>query len=369
MNPDHLAENRTDIHRDEPSRKKIILIAGPCSAESEDQIRREAAFFNSFNQANHPFQINVFRAGVWKPRSRPGMFEGKGEEALKWLADIQHEFGIPTSTEVASPVHAELCLRYGISQVWIGARTSANPFLMQEIAQALRGCQIPIWVKNPISPDLGLWIGGIERMQVLCKGKVGAVHRGFSIFNPEPYRNAPLWELPIELKRECPELPIIHDPSHVAGKRHLVSDLAQRALDLEMDGLMIEVHENPCKALSDAAQQLDFETFSQLIDKLVLKRRSSNSSRISKIRYMLDDIDDELIQLLGKRMQLVAEVGAIKKEENLSVLQMGRWNEVVERCQTLARTKGLHPEFVQNLLNCMHTEAIRLQQEIIDKKN
>lgn len=349
--------------------RKTTLIAGPCSAESEKQLHQVAAFFQKFNQKHPTFQVDVFRSGVWKPRSRPGTFEGKGEDALKWMADIQKKYGFKTATEIASPKHAELCLKYGISQVWIGARTTTSPFLIQEIAEALKGCNIPTWVKNPISPDLALWQGGIERIEALCPGPVGAIHRGFSLYDCHPYRNAPLWELPIGLKRSRPDIPIICDPSHIAGKRSLIPALTQKALDLEMDGFMVEVHGNPTEALSDAAQQLDFQDFTQLIENLVVKKKGGNSIRMAQIRYMLDDIDDEILQLLGRRMQLVKDLGQIKKEENLSVLQMERWNQVVDRCRNIAQSKGLELSFVQDLLNCLHTEAIRLQQEIIDKED
>lgn len=350
-----------------PAYGSLTLISGPCSAESESQLRAAAEFFCRFNRENPRFRVDSLRAGVWKPRSRPGTFEGQGEKALVWMQNIRRDFGLPTITEIASAQHAELCMKYGMDRFWIGARTSANPFLMQEIAESLRGCRFPVYVKNPISPDLSLWTGGMERIEALSGGPVHAIHRGFSLYNSEPFRNAPLWELPVELKRSRPERKIICDPSHIAGKRSLVAGIAQTALDLEMDGLMIEVHPCPENALSDASQQLDFSQFENLMASLVVRRQQGASARIEQIRCMLDEVDDELLQLLAKRMEMVKDLGRLKKQENLSVLQMERWKNVVRRGLDAAARRGLDPGFVQNLLNCIHTEALRLQHDIIDE--
>lgn len=342
-------------------------MAGPCSAESRRQLEEVAGFFVRWNAANPSLPVNVFRAGAWKPRSRPGSFEGMGEEALGWLAEIKKEYHLPVAVEVANAQHVELCLRYGIDQFWIGARTTANPFLTEEIAQALKGSSNPVWVKNPVSPDLALWIGAIERISRCVKGPVGAIHRGFGMYNSMPYRNMPLWEIAVELKRKCPDVSVLCDPSHMGGKREFLSELAQSGLDLEMDGYMIEVHPEPDTALSDSAQQVDFRQFEQLLSGLVFRSANSGSVRIAGLRHILDGVDDELVHILSRRMQLVKELGQLKKEENLSVLQFERWEEVAGRFADLAAKEGLDTAFVRQILTCIHSEAIRLQKDIFNK--
>ncbi|MCM1169374.1 MAG: bifunctional 3-deoxy-7-phosphoheptulonate synthase/chorismate mutase type II [Bacteroides sp.] len=348
---------------------EFTLMAGPCSAESREQLLRTAGFFADYNARNPQLPVRVFRAGVWKPRTRPGSFEGMGEQALAWLAEVRETYRLPVSTEVATARHVELCLRHGIDQLWIGARTTANPFLMEEISQALQGCGNPVWVKNPISPDLALWLGAIERVSRHSKGKVGAIHRGFGMYNSLPYRNSPLWEIAVEMKRSHPEIPLLCDPSHMGGKRAYLPELAQNGLDLEMDGLMLEVHPSPAEAMSDAAQQVDFEGFEQLLSGLVFRKAGCSSVKMAQIRHILDEVDDELIQVLARRMQLVKELGRLKKEENLSVLQFDRWNEVVKRMASLAERQGLDKEFVQQILNCLHAEAIRVQKDMLRGKD
>lgn len=349
-----------------PIRPGFLFFAGPCSAESLEQLQTVATFLCRWNQEN-PLKVKVLRAGAWKPRTRPGEFEGRGEEALAWLAEVKQEWKIAVGTEVANAKHVEACLKHGIDMVWTGARTTANPFLMQEIASALEGCSLPVYIKNPISPDLGLWSGGVERIARKSKGKIGCIHRGFGLYNPEPYRNAPLWELAVEMKRLYPDLPLLCDPSHIGGKREYLAEISQTALDLEMDGLMLELHPEPDKALSDAKQQIDFPGFEELVSKWVFKHKEGNSSRMTQIRCILDEIDDELIQLLGRRMRLVQEIGNLKKDANLSVLQLDRWNAVVERALSQARQQGLDENFVRSLLHCIHAEALRLQRDIVNK--
>lgn len=349
--------------------QESILIAGPCGAESRAQVLETAAFLARYNAARPPLPVKVFRAGAWKPRTRPGSFEGMGEKALEWLAEAKKTYGIPVTTEVANAAHVELCLRYGIDQLWIGARTTGNPFLMEEIASALEGCSNPVWVKNPTSPDLALWLGAIERIGRHAKGPVGAIHRGFGMYNSKPYRNAPLWEIAVEMKRSHPEIPLLCDPSHIGGKREYLAELAQNGLDLEMNGLMLEVHPTPADALSDASQQLDFAQFEQLMSGLVFRKADGCSVKMARIRHILDEVDDELIQLLAHRMQLVRELGQLKKEENLSVLQFDRWNQVVERMTASAQKQGLDLDFVRQILNCLHSEAIRVQKDIVRKKD
>lgn len=346
--------------------KEFTLIAGPCSAESPRQLAEVAAFFVRYNAQNPRLPVNVFRAGVWKPRTRPGSFEGKGEEALVWLSQIKKAYSLPVAVEVANAQHVELCLKYGIDQFWIGARTTANPFLTEEIAQALQGCTNPVWVKNPVSPDLALWLGSIERVSQRSKGRVGAIHRGFGMYNSVPYRNMPLWEIAVELKRKRPDIPVLCDPSHIGGKREFLSELAQSGLDLEMDGFMIEVHPEPGTALSDAAQQVDFGQFEQLLSGLVFRSANSGSVKINGIRHILDGVDDELVHILARRMQLVKDLGKLKKEENLSVLQFERWEEVARRFADLAAQEGLDAAFVRQILTCIHSEALRLQKDIFN---
>lgn len=349
--------------------QEFTLIAGPCSAESKEQLMETAAFFARYNAGSPRIPVNVFRAGIWKPRTRPGSFEGLGEKALEWVVETKEMHGLPVAVEVANARHVELCLRYGIDQLWTGARTTANPFLMEEIAHALQGCSNPVWVKNPISPDLALWLGAIERISRYAKGTVGAIHRGFGMYNSMPYRNAPLWEIAVEMKRNHPEIPLLCDPSHIGGKREYLSELAQNGLDLEMNGLMIEVHPMPDCALSDASQQVNFEQFVQLVSGLIFRNAGHSSAKMTRIRHILDEVDDELIQLLAHRMQLVKELGQLKKEENLSVLQFERWNKVVERMTASAQQQGLDMDFVRQILNCLHSEAIRVQKDILQRKD
>jgi len=344
------------------------IFAGPCSAESLSQLRTLADFIRQWNSANR-LKIQALRAGAWKPRTHPGEFDGYGTQALEWLQQIKAESGLTVATEVATAHHVECCLNAGIDILWVGARTTSNPFLMQEIASALQGCSLPIWIKNPISPDLGLWRGAVERVAAASKGLVGAIHRGFGLYNSAPYRNAPLWEIAVEMKRSCPHIPLLCDPSHIGGKRELVAAIAQTGVDLEMDGLMIEIHPEPEKALSDAKQQLDLKAFAQLLSGLRFRDMHGSTARMTQIRCILDEIDDELVQLIARRMRLVEEIGKLKKASNLSVLQMDRWNAVVERALNQARTQGLDENFVRNLFNCIHSEALRLQQDSKKEEN
>lgn len=348
--------------------RQFTTFAGPCSAESLSQLKAVARFIKKWNE-EHNLQIQALRAGVWKPRTHPGEFDGYGTQALEWLQQIKTESGLAVATEVATAHHVECCLKAGIDILWVGARTTSNPFLMQEIASALQDCSLPVWIKNPISPDLGLWRGAVERVAATSKGLIGAIHRGFGLYNSAPYRNAPLWEIAVEMKRSCPHIPLLCDPSHIGGKRDLVAEIAQTGVDLEMDGLMIEVHPEPGKALSDARQQLDLKAFEQLLSGLRFRDTQSSTARMTQIRCILDEIDDELVQLIARRMRLVEEIGKLKKASNLSVLQMDRWNTVIERALDQARTQGLEENFVRNLFNCIHSEALRLQQDSKKEEN
>lgn len=349
------------------------LFAGPCSAESEEQIFSVAEFFAGktarpsakgapADAASTP--LTAIRAGAWKPRTRPGCFEGHGEKALEWMQQAQKQYHIPFITEIASTRHIELCLKHDIQHFWIGARSSSNPFLMEEIGRALEGSPHRVWIKNPISPDLALWLGGIERIARKGKTPVGGIHRGFSMYDSAPYRNAPIWEMAVQFKREMPGVPLVCDPSHIAGARAYVQEISQSALDLEMDGFMIEVHPTPVSALSDAKQQLDFKGFEDWFAALKFRKNMCSSSQIEQMRRLLDEIDSDLIQILAHRMELVKQLGRLKKDSNVSVLQFDRWNKVMERCLGLAHERGLDADFIKKLMHCIHAEALRIQKDI-----
>lgn len=341
-----------------------LIIAGPCSAESEKQIT-ETAQLLSLNP-----KVKIFRAGIWKPRTRPDGFEGIGSIGLKWLKNIKESTGLLTAVEVATPSHIEECLKNEIDILWIGARTVGNPFSMQEIAESLKGFDIPVMIKNPLNPDLKLWIGAFERLNNVGINKLMAIHRGFSAYNSKPYRNAPYWEIPIELKRIVPELPIICDPSHIAGDPNLIAQISQRALDLEMNGLMIEVHPSPKEALTDAKQQLTPEVFNNLLDNLIFRSETGNNTfqhKLANLRAKIDIVDDELIQILAKRMQLVNEIGIFKKEHNITILQLKRWNEIINNRIEKAEQLGLDRNFILHLLEILHQESIQIQNDILNK--
>lgn len=337
---------------------KPIIIAGPCSIESEQQLRAVSEPLSRDNR------IAIIRCGVWKPRTRPGGFEGLGEPALKWIASVKKDFpALRFGCEVANPEHVELCLTYGIDAVWIGARTSVNPFLVGELAQALKGTSLAVMVKNPITPDVALWIGAIERLQQTGINDLAAVHRGFSTYNNFKYRNNPLWEIPIELKRCMPNLPLLCDPSHIGGRRDLVAPLSQMALDLHFDGLLIECHPDPDNALTDSAQQI---TPTELTDLLYnLKVRQYNAigpSDLQRMREQLDVIDSELLRLLSQRMQLSKDIGRIKHAHNMPLFQPRRWQQVLEHQIETGKQLGLDEQFIKELSEKIHGESLRMQE-------
>lgn len=315
-------------------------------------------------------QVDIIRAGIWKPRTRPNSFEGLGEPALKWLKQAGKSVGKPVAVEVANTSHVEACLREEIDMLWIGARTTVNPFSVQEIANALRGVDIPVFVKNPINPDLQLWVGALERLNQAGIKKLAAIHRGFSSFEKSPFRNIPMWEIPIELKTLYPDLPIFCDPSHIGGNRELVPLIAQKALDLAMSGLMIEAHENPAQALSDPEQQLSVDGLVHLLEELTMRSPSTNNpefeNKLEELRSLIDAIDEELIQKLGKRMAIAEMIGEYKKENNVTVLQLERWEYILENRTALALPLDLSPEFAKELLQAIHKESIRKQTEIMN---
>ena len=340
--------------------KRPFVIAGPCSAETEEQVMTTARQLADKGCHN-------FRAGVWKPRTKPGGFEGNGEKALPWLKRVKEETGMLVTTEVATPKHVELCLKYGIDILWIGARTSANPFAMQAIADALRGVDIPVFVKNPVSPDLELWIGALERINQAGIKRMAAIHRGFSSVDKNIYRNMPMWQLPIELHRRIPELPLICDPSHIGGRRELIAPLCQQAMDMGFDGLIVESHCDPDKAWSDAKQQVTPDVLDYILGLLVVRDETVTTEGINQLRKQIDEIDNDLMDLLSKRMRICREIGQYKKEHNMTVLQAQRYSEILEKRGAQGAICGMEPSFVKSVFESIHEESVRQQIEIINQ--
>lgn len=343
--------------------KRPYVIAGPCSAETEQQV------LNIAHQLKDQ-EIDLYRAGIWKPRTKPGSFEGVGALGLKWLRRVKEETGLKVTTEVANRVHVDECLYHDIDVLWIGARTTVNPFSVQEIADALKGVDIPVMIKNPINADLQLWIGGIERLYKAGITKIAAIHRGFSSFGETNYRNAPTWQIPIELKRQFPDLVVINDNSHICGRRDILKDVAQVAMDLNFDGIMTEVHHDPDNAWSDAAQQITPTQFKELVASLVIrsmKNLDSTESGLSDLRAKIDVLDDELLRILDDRMKLAEKIGLFKKANNIAILQPERWNEILEKSAKKADNLGLSDEFVLTLFRAVHQESINRQEDIMNE--
>lgn len=343
--------------------RRQYLIAGPCSAESREQLLSTAHYLKGLKQ------MAIYRAGVWKPRTRPGQFEGIGEQALPWLQEVQQQTGLPVAVEVAQASHVKTALNYGMDVLWIGARTVVNPFSVQEIADALKENPVPVMVKNPVNPDLNLWIGAIERLQQAGAPAVAAVHRGFYFFEESPFRNAPMWEIPIELKRRFPDIPVICDPSHICGVTDKIPEVAQKALDLEMEGLMIEVHPSPDKAVTDAAQQLSFQAMDRMLEQLVIRdynTRSQYRDRLSQLRSEIDKIDTELLEILARRMEIIKEIGEYKKQRNITILQSDRFREMINDRLQRAEKYNLDKNFLLKLLQQVHKESVRQQQRILE---
>ncbi len=341
-----------------------MIIAGPCSAETEAQVMETA-----YGVASLP-QVKIFRAGIWKPRTRPGAFEGVGSKGLKWLQKVKEQTGLLVTVEVANPRHVQEALDNGIDILWIGARTVVNPFSVQEIGEAIGGRDIPVMIKNPLNPDLKTWMGAIERLNRMGIEKLIAIHRGFSFFNRSPYRNAPMWEIPIELKRLYPNLPIIVDPSHICGNRELIPGTMQKALDLEMNGLMIETHINPSKALTDKNQQVTPARLQELLSKLILRRETDNSEfshKLEELRSEIDKLDEELIDILARRMKVVEEIGTYKKVNKITILQLKRWNELTRDRIEAGIKMGLSREFILKLLESVHEEGIQRQIDVMNR--
>ncbi len=337
-----------------------ILISGPCSAETEGQVLSTAKMLAEGG-------VKIFRAGIWKPRTKPGGFEGIGKEGLQWLRRVKMETGMLTSTEVATAEHVYQALKGGVDMLWIGARTTANPFAVQEVADALRGVDIPVLVKNPVSPDLELWIGGMQRIYNAGIRRVGAIHRGFSTYDKTIYRNQPQWAIPIELRRRMPELPIFCDPSHISGDRKLVKPISQQAMDLGFNGLIVETHCNPCDAWSDASQQLTPDDFKQMIAELVIRDAKISTENLGALRQQIDELDSAMLELLSKRMRVSREIGTYKKEHNMPVLQATRYEEILDSRAKSAAAMSMDEKFVKTILEAIHEESVNQQISIINK--
>ena len=346
---------------------KPSVVAGPCSAESEEQVMETAKGLKEMG-------INVFRAGIWKPRTHPGCFEGVGAVGLKWLQRVQKEYGLKVATEVAGEKHVAECLKHGVDMVWLGARTTANPFLVQEIADALKGTDIPVLVKNPVNADLDLWIGALERLSRAGIKKLGVIHRGFSTFDKIKYRNDPQWQVAIELRSRYPELPFFVDPSHMGGSRDYIQEISQRSLDLGFEGLMIESHCNPSVALSDAKQQLTPDELSDLLyNQVIVRDKDSDAPQwkenIDQLRAKIDVIDENIVYALGSRMNVSRKIGEYKKENNIAIIQTARWDKVFSKVLEKGKEYGLSDKFLSDVFTAIHEASVEVQNEIISRKD
>lgn len=340
-----------------------LVIAGPCSAETEDQVLKIAHDLKDTD-------VNYYRAGIWKPRTRPGNFEGVGAIGLKWLQKVKEETGLKTATEVANRAHVDLALEHDVDLLWIGARSTVSPFIVQEIADALEGTDKIVLIKNPVNPDLSLWLGAVERLYSADIKNLGVIHRGFSTYEKTKYRNIPEWQMAIELQSKFPDLPIINDPSHITGKRDMIFDVSQTALDLNFDGLMIETHHDPDNAWSDAAQQVTPKRLVQIMDDLRIRKETDQeaeyNSKLSNLRAQIDVIDNQIIDILGKRMKVSGGIGTLKKQKNVAVLQTNRWNAILGKMILEGESQGLSEEFVLRMFKAIHQESINHQEKIIN---
>jgi len=344
---------------------KPFLIAGPCSAETREQVMETAG-----QLAQLP--VHLFRAGVWKPRTRPGSFEGNGAPALEWLQEMKQQYGLPYTIEVAEPEHVDLALKYGADVLWIGARSTVNPFHVQRLADALKGVSIPVMVKNPVNPDINLWIGAIERFEKSGIQDVAAIHRGFSGYSPAGgYRNQPNWPIPIELKRRRSDIPVICDPSHITGRRDKIAEVAQRAMDMRFDGLMIETHPRPDEAWSDADQQITVPQLAEILSTLIVREEFTADMdglvRLEYLRQLMDTLDAEIIDLIGRRMELSQQIGEVKRSCNLTAYQPARWREIMEVTASRAASRGLSEELITSIYQRIHDESIRLQLQLLEQ--
>ena len=344
--------------------KRPLIISGPCSAETEEQVLETA------QRLAKTGKVDMLRAGIWKPRTKPGMFEGVGAKGLPWLQQAKKLTGLPTTVEVATGKQVEDALTFGVDVLWIGARTTVNPFSVQEVADALRGVDVPVLIKNPINPDLELWQGAVERVSRAGIKQVGLIHRGFSSYGNTEFRNAPMWHLAIEMKRRMPGLPIINDPSHICGRRDILQATAQKAIDLDFDGLMIESHIDPDNAWSDAKQQITPERLAELLDGITWRREDAPSesfhAALDKLREQINHIDDELMQLISQRMNIAEKIGEYKKNNNVTILQRSRWTEVLDKAIGRAGKVGLSEEFITKYMDAIHMESINRQNKIMN---
>jgi chorismate mutase len=344
--------------------KRPLIISGPCSAETEEQVLETASRLAKTGK------VDMLRAGIWKPRTRPGSFEGVGTKGLPWLQQARKLTGLPVTIEVATGKQVEDALHFDVDVLWIGARTTVNPFSVQEVADALRGVDVPVLIKNPINPDLELWTGAVERVAKAGIKQIGLIHRGFSSYGNTEYRNAPMWHLAIEMKRRNPELMMINDPSHISGRRDILLDVAQKAIDLDFDGLIIESHIDPDKAWSDAKQQITPERLAELLDGIKWRHETTTEKEfitaLEKLREQINHIDDELMQLLGQRMKIADKIGTYKKDNNITILQTNRWNSILERAFVKGEKLGLSKEFVTKYYDAVHMESINHQNKIMN---
>lgn len=345
-------------------KKRPIIISGPCSAETEEQVLETATRLAKTGK------VDMLRAGIWKPRTRPGSFEGIGTKGLPWMQQAKKITGLPVTVEVATAKQVEDALTFEVDVLWIGARTTVNPFSVQEVADALRGVDVPVLIKNPINPDLELWTGAVERVAKAGIKQIGLIHRGFSSYGNTEYRNAPMWHLAIEMKRRNPELLMINDPSHISGRRDILLDVAQKAIDLDMDGLIIESHIDPDKAWSDAKQQITPEKLGEMIGSIQWRREDVNSEEyhaaLEKLRQQINHLDDELMQILGQRMKVAEKIGEYKKNNNITILQTNRWNEILERAFQKGEKLNLSKEFITKYFDAVHMESINHQNKIMN---
>lgn len=344
--------------------KRPIIISGPCSAETEEQLLATAERLAATGK------IDMLRAGIWKPRTRPGQFEGIGVKGLPWLAQAKKLTGLPTTVEVATAKQVEDALNFDVDVLWVGARTTVNPFSVQEVADALRGVKVPVLIKNPINPDLELWTGAVERIAKAGVKEIGLIHRGFSSYGNTEYRNAPMWHLAIEMKRRNPDMMLICDPSHISGKRDILLDVSQKSIDLDFDGLMIESHIDPDNAWSDAKQQITPETLAELLGKIIWRKENIDNADLhtamEKMRQQINHLDDELMQILGQRMKVADKIGQYKKDNGITILQTNRWNAILERAYTKGEQLGLSKEFITKYFDAVHMESINHQNKIMN---
>jgi chorismate mutase len=344
--------------------KRPLIISGPCSAETEEQVLQTAQRLAATGK------VDMLRAGIWKPRTKPGMFEGIGAKGLPWLQQAKKITGLPTTVEVATGKQVQDALTFDVDVLWIGARTTVNPFSVQEVADALRGVDVPVLIKNPINPDLELWSGAVERVARVGIKQIGLIHRGFSSYGNTEYRNAPMWHLAIEMKRRNPELLLINDPSHICGRRDILMDVAQKAIDLDFDGLMIESHIDPDNAWSDAKQQVTPERLAEMISAIIWRNDDVTSesfhAALDKLREQINHLDDELMQLLGQRMKIADKIGEYKKNNNVTILQTNRWNQILEKAYTKGDVLGLSKEFITKYFDAVHMESINHQNKIMN---